>query len=156
MRKYITPLTIATSFFVLISGLMLLFDIQPGAVLLMHEWIGLIFCLAVLAHVFMHRRSFFSHFKNQRKLGLMLVICFFSFSMLDDGNVMDSPARKIFTSVDRAPLTTIALLLQKSTDELIAKAQNSGVIVQNKLITIEEIARFNHLTNDEIVTILFQ
>jgi hypothetical protein len=61
LRPWATPLTIGSFVLMTGTGVLMFFDVVPGYVTVVHEWLSWLFVLGVLAHVLLHHRPFMRH-----------------------------------------------------------------------------------------------
>ncbi|AUI85182.1 DUF4405 domain-containing protein [Vibrio azureus] len=155
-RKKTTPLLIVTSLLVLVSGVMLFFDIMPQKVVLMHEWIGLILTLAVMSHVLMHKKSVLMHLKKGSNLVLIVCVLLLGSSMLQPEDGTGNPAANLFAAIDNASMETIAALKHMSFEEIKAVMQANHIQINNENATITEVAQKNGLSNEQLLTLIFR
>ena len=64
MRRWATPLTIGASVLMFGTGVMMFFDIVPGYVTFVHEWLSWLFVLGAGAHIAVNYRPFLRHLKS--------------------------------------------------------------------------------------------
>src|SRR5690606_2568416 len=65
LRSWATPLTIGTFALMTGSGVLMFFDIVPGYVTFVHEWMSWLFLIAAAAHVLVNSRSFTRHLASR-------------------------------------------------------------------------------------------
>ncbi|UTZ40182.1 DUF4405 domain-containing protein [Vibrio campbellii] len=155
-RKKTTPLLIVTSLMVLVSGVMLFFDIMPQKVVLMHEWIGLILTLAVMSHVLMHKKLVLMNLKQGSNLVLMVCVLLLGSSMLQPEGGAGNPAENLFAAVDNSSIETIATLKGMSFEDIKAVMQTNHIQINNKNATITEVAQQNDISNEQLLTLIFR
>ena len=155
-RKKTTPLLIITSLLVLVSGVMLFFDILPKKVVLMHEWIGIILTITVMSHVLMHKKSVFMHLKQGSNLVLIVCVLLFGISMLQPEDGTGNPAANLFSAIDNASMETIATLKHMSFEEIKDVMEINHIVTNNKNATVIEVAQKNNITTEQLLMLIFQ
>jgi len=73
-RKWVTPLTAGSFLLMGITGIFMFFNIRPGLVSPLHEWLGILFVASVLLHLWLNWKPMKAHW--HRPLGKALVLLF--------------------------------------------------------------------------------
>lgn len=155
-RKWSTPVLISAGIFVSISGVLMFFGIR-NPLEQAHEIIGLVFAIAIILHIVNNWNAFKYYFTQNFGLGIVGMVAIVSFTFIivsasqGGGNLM----MNIIHSVEGAPLTEVAPLLDQSTENIISSFKASGFVVENPEKSIEEIAAMNDVEPRELMQVIF-
>ena len=156
-RAWSTPLIIACSLVVAISGILMFFHWAEGSVKSMHEWLGLLFVAAIVLHLLNHWRPFSRYFSDQQAIAVLAVVFSLAAGWLavggDEGKGKN-PMRQLAAKVQQAPLTSVAILMNQSSAEAIAQLQLAGIQTASELQSLEEIADANQRSPNELLRLL--
>lgn len=143
LRLWSTPAVIGAGLFVTVSGVMMFFGIhQPVA--RAHEWIGLAFAAAIALHLLTHWRGIKGYFKQPFALGIIGALALTSAFLLRPGDAGGQGIKGLIHKVEVAPLTQVAPLLERSTDQMLSTLQAAGFGVQDAQQSLASIAAANH------------
>ena len=138
-----TPATIALSFVVCVSGVMLLLGVGRGFVQGAHEWLGLAFVIVSVLHVCRHWRPMRGYLSSGRFWGtcavvgaltLLFVVPSASFGGGHDG------MHAMMQVVSSAPIDRLAPMVGSTPDALVAKFKAAGLVVEGSSQTLEQLA----------------
>lgn len=155
LRPWATPLTIVTSLFVGISGLMLFFHLGEGLVKGMHEWIGILMVAAMGMHILVHLNPFKRYFTLRPALAVMLVVALISVTLMALSGGEGGPMMNIIFSVEAAPLTLVAELKQLPVEALIKTLEGAGIVVSDPQVSIAQLAEQSGQHPKELLGLLF-
>ncbi|MDF0534048.1 DUF4405 domain-containing protein [Shewanella sp. A32] len=148
IRHWSTPLVIGVSMVVGSSGILLFFHLSEGLIKSMHEWLGLLFVVAMLLHVMNHwspfKRYFNQKLSNTIVAAVVVIACSFIVSA-GTGGAKGNPAKRMLAVVQQAPLTAVAMLEQQPVEQLIAKLTAEGVKVDSPSQNLEQLAKSNNM-----------
>lgn len=156
-RKWSTPLTIGTFLITGVSGVLLFFHLGEGLVKEAHEWIGIAFVIGALLHVNTH----WAPFKRYFSLGLpravmasVLVgsLVFMAASGHEEGG---NPMVAAVKTLENAPLTLVAQLQSRDTDDLHKQLEAAGFEVTDNFTTLKTIANNSGRSERELIALLF-
>lgn len=159
-RSWVTPIVIGTSVVVSISGVMMFFHLGERFVKAAHEWVGIAFAVGMLLHIYTHWRPFKQYF-SQRVANAILVLClavttgFVVASLGGNSKKERPPFRQIVMTVEQAPLSSVAALLDQSPLEVSQRLQQAGITVSGDNPTLMDIARSNQQSPARLLTVLF-
>lgn len=156
-RKWSTPMIIGAGLFVAISGVLMFFHIE-APLEFAHEWIGMVFAIGILLHVLSHWTSFRNYFRQRRPLAVIALVTIATGSLIiasageeGGGNLMMSVIR----SVEAAPLTEVAPLLDQDAVSIVDKFHSAGFLVDSTERSIAEIATSNQVEPRELIAVLY-
>ena len=155
IQKISTSLTIGAFIVVLITGLLLFFDISTGSIRATHEWMSLFFALTSLLHIYSHQKIFVRYFSNKYlyliSTGLILGGVLFAISFND---IYSSGIA--FERISKAKIIHLAPIFDTSPDELIFKLKKAGVSTVSTEHSLNEIAETNSIDVHEIMESLIR
>jgi len=124
---------------------------------LAHEWLGLVFVVGGLFHLFSHYRSFIKYIstpKSALMIAVFIIILILSFFPLK--SQPQNPARLVMKSVSNAPISTVIHLSGKSPEEILQKLSANGFLVNNlETNTIEIISNKDPKRSREAISLIF-
>ena len=155
-RPWSTPLIIGSSLVVTISGVMMFFHVGEQFVKSMHEWLGLIFVVAILLHVLNHWMPFSRYLRDRRALSVIAMVCFVALGwMLFTGaNGQQHPAKRLVASMQQAPIALLAELQHQDSQQLLTSLRNAGVKVDNDQQSLNQLATTNQRTPFELLDMI--
>ncbi len=156
-RKWSTPMIIGAGLFVAVSGILMFFHVA-GPLELAHEWIGLVFALGILLHLLNHWSAFKNYFRQQKALGVMALVLMATGSLVitaaSEGG--GNPMMQLVRSVEAAPLSEVATLLDQDADGIVAKFLAAGFQVGGSEKSIIEIAIDNGVEPRALISVLYR
>jgi hypothetical protein len=154
-RVWSTPLIIATSLVVGVSGLMMFFHLNVGLVKSMHEWLGLLFVAAIVLHLLNHWLPFSRYFSDNIARAVLAGVLLLAVGwMLVAGGGEASPAKRMLAQVQQAPLSAVAGIQQQPVAELVARLRSAGVDVASDSQSLADIAAANKREATELIGIV--
>ena len=156
-RQWSTPATIAAGVFMSVSGVLIFFGMHDP-VQLAHKWVGLAFVAFVGFHIATHWRGFKGYFSQRVALGIIALVAVVTLSIvvLPGGPEGGDMRHRLFHSLERAPLSEVAPLLDETPESLAAKLQSAGFKVTSTVQSIEEIATHNGTRAPELWRFVFE
>lgn len=156
-RNWSTPLTIGTFLFTGVSGVMLFLHLGEGVVKEAHEWIGIAFIVGALLHVTNHWKPFKRYFSLALPRAVMASVLAGSLAfMLVSGNgESGNPMITAIKSIENAPLSLVAQLQSRDTEELHRLLEAQGIEVSESSATLHTIASDNGKSGRELIALLF-
>lgn len=147
-----TSLTILGFFIVGLTGVFMFFHIFDGYTKTMHEILGLVFFVAVILHVFYNFKPFKRYFSNKTfyALGIIFVLVaggFVTNAYLNPKSKTDKYKKLVFKS----PIQNAAKILELKNLE-----QKLSTLNATKTATIEQLAKDNNKTKQEMLVFLLQ
>ncbi|MEJ2621147.1 MAG: DUF4405 domain-containing protein [Candidatus Thiodiazotropha sp.] len=155
-RKWSTPLVIGSGLIVALSGVLMFFGVH-NPIEMAHEWVGLLFVVAIGLHVLTHWGGFKRYFFQPIALSLVgsvaLVSSAFIFLSLSDAG--GSPMMNILRSIESSSVEEVARLLNEPAHSVVLRLQAEGLSVDNSDRTIVEIAKANDREPRALMKLLF-
>ncbi len=156
-RNWVTPVTIGTSIFTGISGVLLFFHLGEGLLKEAHEWIGIVFILAALLHV----ESNWKPFRRYFSLGLPRVVMAsvlagsLTFMVLSGHEEGGNPMIAAIKTIEKAPLSLVAQLQSRDAEELHILLEQRGYKVSDTSASLQTIANDSGKSDRELIRIIF-
>lgn len=154
-RKVITSLMAGTFIMVLVTGMLIFFEISFGGIRATHEWVSLMFGIVAVLHIATYRKSFISYFTTKYSFFICATFVFglglFSFAFND--LYAAGAAFDLLISLD---IGQMASVLSITENELVAIIVELGVIVDNPQDSIEAIAVANNMDVYDLIEPLLQ
>lgn len=132
LRDWATPLVAGSFLLSATTGILIFFDLESGLNKPAHEWLGWAMVIGAAAHLYSNFPAFQKRFQNKLTkiiIGTFAAILLLSFAPVgDEGEGSGkSIARATMEAVNNAPLTTVAQLVGKDANTLLADLQAAGV-----------------------------
>jgi hypothetical protein len=154
-RSLATPLTIASSIAVFTSGVMLFFHWGEKHVEDLHEWMGMALVIFTVWHSMVNWRPLKKHLKSHTVwLFFILTLVFSSAFVYSSSQAEQDIETILIRRIESAPLRTVAAVLSLSERELISRARQQNIQIDNLDQSIIEIARSTRTHPQEIWTLL--
>jgi hypothetical protein len=155
-RKWSTPLIIGSGLVVALSGVLMFFGVH-NPIEIAHEWVGLLFAIAIGLHVLNHWEGFKKYFSQPMALSLVGSVALMSsaFIFLSLTEAGGSPMMNIVKSIESSPVEEVAPLLNESTQSVVSRMEAAGLSVENSASTIVEIANVNNREPRALMKLLF-
>ncbi|MCG7872891.1 MAG: DUF4405 domain-containing protein [Candidatus Thiodiazotropha lotti] len=155
-RKWSTPLIIGSGLVVAVSGVLMFFGLH-NPIQLAHEWVGMVFAIAIGLHVLHHWGGFKKYFAQPMALSLVgsvaLVSSAFIFLSFTDAGA--SPMMNIVMSIESSPVDEVAPLLNETPRSVVTRMEAAGFKVEGSADTILEIANANDREPRALMELLF-
>lgn len=156
-----TPLIIACSAVVAVSGTMMFFDWEKSSVKLMHEWLGILFVIAIVLHASSHWLPFAGYFSKRRSLLVFLVILSLagigvSIGIKSGERNQGNPLLPLAGLVQKAPLSAVAALMRENSEEVVALLQDHNIQTDSVEQNLAEIAMKNKRSSGELLKLLLE
>lgn len=126
-----------------ISGTLMFFEVGDS-LKEAHEWLGLVFVLAVLTHLLRNWPAFAKLFTFKRTyvgLGLVLLITL-AMAFGEEGGG-GNPMRKFIDTAASAPISTLAPVLGQTPEAIVARLTAGGLKVDSPAQSLKELAEVN-------------
>ncbi len=149
-RKLATASTIGTFLVASLTGLLLFFEIATGSIRATHEWISILFLLAVLFHVYIHKKIFLKYFQG-KDIVPVLVGLFLGASLFIAAYNDIYAAGAIFDSVIDSELKEVVFLFDVNINDAVMVLEAEGVEVKNSSQTISDLANDNKLDVYDVI-----
>ena len=154
IKKYATAATIGLFAVVGVSGILIFFHLGSGALMGLHEWLGLAFVAASTAHVARNWKGFLKIVKGkpgQAAVALAgVVTAGFIFAAPSGGN----PMKAFVMASANAPLGEIAAVADVPLADLAAKLKDQGFVVPRPNDSPAQIAKTSGRELPEVYAVL--
>lgn len=157
LRKWATPLIIASFIVSASTGLMIFFHFEPGLVKPVHEWTSWLLVAGAVLHTVANGKAFAGYLRHARGLGFVVTAVLVSvLSLYPWVEKKENPMRKAMVMIESAPLTSVSGITGSSSDELVARLEAKGLRVRDANDSIREIAEQNGREPRALVGIVFE
>jgi hypothetical protein len=141
LRNWATPLTIATSLIVVISGILMFYHAGTPLGKFLHEWVGMGMAVVILAHIFVNVKAFKRYFHKPIPatiigIGAIALIV----GLLPLESEKQHPVRAVLDGLSRAPLVQITPIFGKTTQQFTAELAERGIAATPEM-TLHSIAK---------------
>jgi hypothetical protein len=161
LKPWATPLASGAFLISAVTGILIFFDIEMGAVEPVHKWLSWLLLAGVAVHIAFHWQQFTGYFSKKPALGIIgtaLVVAIASllpvFGEKEEGEGRE--AGKIAARVlESSSLETVALVLKTTPQVLVARLEQSGIVAVAPSSTIQEIAARNSKSGKMVLGALF-
>lgn len=146
-RRHVTAATTGIFAVIGISGVMMFFHLGQGQVKAMHEWLGLLFIVLAVFHVWRNWSSFTAMLGRRGTyvlfaLSLLAAAGFVGASLQggDGPRGGGNPVRQLMMAAENAPLSALAPVLGVSDETLIKRLAQAGVPVVDTSLSLRQIS----------------
>ena len=154
-RTWSTPLIMGCALVVAVSGVMMFYHLEEGLVKSMHEWLGLLFVVAIVLHVLNHWMPVSRYLQSKQAVAIIvLVLAIAGGWIATSGDTREHPAKRLLGKVQRAPLSVVAGLQNEPIDALMSRLQQAGITVVSQQQSVADIAAKNSRNPMELMDIL--
>jgi len=157
IRVWATPLAIGAFALSATTGVMIFFHLDFGLVKVAHEWFSWFLVLGGLFHVIGSWQSFVRYFSNPTgKVIITIFVLFLIASFLPLGKSdRGEPSARMSKILLHAPFASVANVAEHRPEELMNKLGSSGIHIERKEETIQEIAVRNNKRGVDILNMIF-
>lgn len=155
MRTWAGPMTIGCFAVVGASGILMFFHLNTGLSKLVHEWLGMLMVIAVIAHLLVNWKPFLAYFRKPAAIGIMAVLVLLGgLSLLPAGAgpSRGHPMMAVSRALEQAPLGVVAQVAKRTLESATESLKAEGIQVRSGQQTIAEIAGDNDRNPMEILT----
>jgi hypothetical protein len=136
-----TLLTASLFMVIGVSGVMMFFRLQRELVKPMHEWLGLLFVLAVVLHAVRNQRQFLALFAQMRMRILLVVVAAVAATFLAlTPASKPNPSRAATQALLKTKLHDLAPVLGVSVEALLVRLNGAGATGASAEMSLEAIA----------------
>jgi small-conductance mechanosensitive channel len=155
LKKPATPLAIALFMVIASSGTMLFFHVGEGLVKELHEWLGIVFVIAAILHVYRNWSSFQKYFQQRLLWSILTLTVVVTLAFIAAAGLSGQRhgIRFIVDAVTTAPLQQIAPVLGTSYEDMRARFAERGIVIDNPAISLREIAHHSKRELPEVLSI---
>jgi hypothetical protein len=139
-REWTTPITAGAFLLLAVTGVFMFFHAAPRLAKEAHEWLSWGFLAVVAVHLVVNFSAFKKYVlqrKGQLLLGVFILILLVCFSPL--GGSSEPPFAVPIRALAKAPLTVVAQVAESSPEQLIARLQKKGLVVQSAQQSVREL-----------------
>lgn len=159
LQRYATVVTIVTSAVVALSGVMIFFHLGEKYVKEMHEWLGLVFVLAALAHVLRHIKPFMILISKPRTkiaaaLAALVVVGFVGAGSLAPSG--GNPMKQFVDLSANAPISALAQVTGEPISSLVNRLEQSGIARVTAEKSLSELAHSTGRNPAELFRLVLQ
>jgi hypothetical protein len=155
LRKYATPLSLVAFFAVAATGVMLFFDVRSRQLFEVHEWVGIIFVVALLFHLARNWRGMLAMMSSTRSkaivggLGVVALLFIIGSAPFGYGNGHGGgfghgrqlhASQQVAHRLADAPIATMAPALGITGEEAISRLRKGGIMVEGPNQSLADIA----------------
>ncbi|MCV6589537.1 MAG: DUF4405 domain-containing protein [Marinobacterium sp.] len=132
-RPWSTPLTIASALVVAISGVIMFFHLGDSLVKGAHEWIGMLFVIAMVLHILQHWPAFRRYFAQRKGVIVISAVLLASTGFVAASALSTSkhPAHLVVDTVLSLPLEKVAVINDITTAQLQQQLDTAGISADN-------------------------
>ena len=155
--KLITPLTMGSGLFVVISGLYMFF-IDKGLFEDPHEIFGIVFAVAIILHVIKHMKPTQKYLKKPASLAVIIGLIGISGAMTSlnyFNQDTDFSPNQVYQTLEQAPLTDLAAIVQLSPQDLSRIIQEAGYQIPDNPQSLAHIADKNQISPFSLMKLAF-
>jgi len=140
-RRVITPVTGALALVIGISGGMLFFHLGEGVVKTAHEWLGMLFVMAMLIHMLSNWNAITQYFRQGIARVALLSVLLVTGAFLGTGAVgLPGGPNLIYQALGDAPIASLAVLFKVDEAGLIKELGSRGIPVTTTAQSIGDAA----------------
>jgi len=152
----VTPLTIGAFLLIGVTGLLMFFKVRGGLIVIVHEWLSLVFVLVAALHTWLNWGAVRAHLSRAR--GLVVVGSFAALLVLSllpveevsevaraHGHGQEELGRRAAEALLGARVSTVAELTGRTPDQVREGLARHGVAVDSDEVTLGEAARQSHV-----------
>lgn len=157
-REWATSITIGAFALMAVTGMLMFFHFDTGLNKLTHEWLGWAMVAGTGLHIAVNwsafKRYFVSSATGRSIIAVFAVVLLFSFMPLGGNTGAPSPVLAM-NAIARAPISSVAPLTGRSTDEIVQALQQAGLAVGGPEATIASVAGANRELQAKAMSVLF-
>lgn len=129
LRSWATPLTLGSFLLMAATGILMFFNVVPGYITDVHEWLSWAFLLGAGAHVWVNWRPFLRHLKTAYgRASVLLFATALALSPLSFGTITVPQLKlPIVEALVEARLSVLADLFHSPPAELVARLRRHGL-----------------------------
>ncbi|NTW52030.1 MAG: DUF4405 domain-containing protein [Chlorobiaceae bacterium] len=148
LKSFSTPLAIGAFLISAVTGILIFFDIEMGAVEPVHKWLSWLLLGGVSLHIVSNWKPFSGYFSKKPAIGIIGLACVVAIGSLlpmfsEDEEGEGRGAGVAAKALESSSLETVALVLKTTPQALAARLDKSGIVAGSNSSTIQEIAARN-------------
>jgi hypothetical protein len=160
LKPWATPVASGAFLISAVTGVLIFFDIEMGAVEPVHKWLSWLLLGGVGVHIFSNWNQFSGYFSKRPALGIIgmaLVVTVASllpvFGEKEEGGGRGAGIAS--KALESSSLETVALVLKTTPQVLVSRLEKSGIVTDASHSTIKEIAARNGKSGKMVLGALF-
>lgn len=133
-KKWSTPLTIGAFILMAVTGILMFLHQSTGLNKVAHEWVGIIFVVGALVHVWSNFPALTTHLKKPKRLAviaLFTVILGLTFISTGDAPAAGRGDNAIMAKLANAPISQLAQLADKPEAQVLELLQSNGIAISS-------------------------
>ena len=143
LRTFGTGATVATFAVMAVSGAALFFGLRGGNLKLIHEYVGAAMIIACVLHIIVNFRAFTNYFKGLK--GILITVSFGA------GNGKAPVAKMLYPAVLNLSVSEAKMAFKTDEAKFSEFLKNANLANANLNLSINEFAKTNNITADEII-----
>ena len=154
LKSWAGPLTAGSFVVMAVTGILMFFHLNFGAVRVAHEWLGWLLVIGAAAHLMVNWRPFLAYFRKPIGVGIMAAMFLLGALSLfpaGGGPGHHPPFLQVARALESSPLSLVAQVAKCSPQSALNELRTQGVQVQDETQTISEIASANRKQSLEIL-----
>ncbi|NTV66220.1 MAG: DUF4405 domain-containing protein [Chlorobaculum sp.] len=156
LKSLATPLAAGAFIISAVTGTLIFFDVEIGAVEPVHKWLSLLLLGGIALHMLSHWNAFSGYFSRKPALAVMgMALAVAGGSMLpvfgeeEEGEKRN--AKAAVHALEATSLETVAQVVKSRPEELTVRLKAAGISVNSPSATITDIARSNGKESAEVL-----
>jgi hypothetical protein len=158
-KKWATPLTIGAFIVSGVSGMLMFLKINFGLLRVAHEWISVLLVIGGIFHIVGNFNPFKKYFTSKAALTCISVIVLvgvLAFAVPGDSHHGQPSFTDYSVTLQNIPLTVAAEISKTDCESVASHLSSHGIKVADTNQTINEIAKSNNKTTDNVLAIVFE
>ena len=159
LRDWATPLVAGSFLLMATTGILIFFHLDSGLNKVAHEWLGWAFVIGAIAHLVSNFPAFQKRLQNKLSkiiIGTCATLLLLSFAPVGGEGGGGSVVRSAMEAVNNAPLTTVAQLVGKDANTLLADLQAAGVKIDTVDQSISSVTGGEREEAEEALHVIFK
>lgn len=156
LKSIATPVAAGAFFISAITGILIFFDLEIGAVEPVHKWLSWLLLGGIALHMLSHWNSFSGYFSKKPALAVIGVAFAVSggamlpvFGEEEEGEKRN--AKAAVYALESTSLETVAQVVKSRPEELATRLKSAGISVDATSATITDIAKSNGKESSEVL-----
>jgi len=154
-RKWSTPLILGSSLVVATTGAMMFFHLGEGLLKLAHEWVGMLFLVAMVFHILNHWVPVKNYFAGKFSLSIIASAFIIAIALTISSTNSPHPIENILIEIEHSSIQEIAALQNKPIEKVATLLSSAGMDVKSHDQTLLQIAQENSAHIFDITDIVF-
>jgi len=145
LQMWAGPLVIGSFAVMAVTGIMMFFHWNIGAVKLAHEWLGWLLVIGGIAHLLVNWRPFLGYFRRPTSVVIAASVALLGFASLLPlgGSSRRPPLMNVSRALEQSSLSVVAQVVKRDVQEMKAELAANGIRVRHEEQTIADIAADN-------------